>query len=89
MQAGSGQYLEQLRALFEEALELVQAGGMPKADVLQLVDYTYGRPIGESHQEVGSVMVSLAALCLAQGLDIQQAAEIKLARIWTKVDAIR
>jgi len=80
---------ERNHRFIEEALELVQAGGMPKADVLQLVDYTYGRPIGELHQEVGGVMVTLAALCLAQGLDMHQAAEVELARIWTKVEAIR
>lgn len=80
---------ERNHRFIEEALELVQAGGMPKADVLQLVDYTYGRPIGELQQEVGSVMVTLAALCLAQSLDMHQAAEIELARIWTKVETIR
>jgi len=80
---------ERNHRFIEEALELVQAGGMSKADVLQLVDYTYGRPIGELHQEVGGVMVTLAALCLAQGLDMHDAAEVELARIWTKVEAIR
>lgn len=34
-------------------------------------------------------MVTLAALCLAQGLDMQAAGETELARIWTKVEAIR
>lgn len=80
---------ERNHRFIEEALELVQAGGMSKADVLQLVDYTYGRPIGELHQEVGGVMITLAALCLAQGLDMHDAAEVELARIWTKVEAIR
>jgi hypothetical protein len=34
-------------------------------------------------------MVTLAALCLAHGLDMHDAAETELARIWTKVEAIR
>jgi hypothetical protein len=80
---------ERNHRFIEEARELVQAGGMPKSEVLQLVDYTYGRPVGEQSQEVGGVMVTLAALCLAQGLDMHDAAEVELARIWTKVEAIR
>lgn len=67
----------------EEALELVQAGGMPKEHVLALVDYTYGRPVGDLPQEVGGVMVTLAALCLAQGVDMHVEAETELARIST------
>lgn len=73
----------------EESLELVQACGMTKDRVLALVDYVYDRPLGEPAQEVGGVMVTLAALCLAQGLDMHDAAEVELARIWTKVEAIR
>ena len=73
----------------EESLELVQACGMTKDRVLALVDYVYDRPLGEPAQEVGGVMVTLAALCLAQGLDMHEAAEVELARIWTKVEAIR
>ena len=34
-------------------------------------------------------MVTLAAYCLAHGLDMHEAGETELARIWTKVDAIR
>lgn len=34
-------------------------------------------------------MVTLAALCLANALDMHDAAETELARIWTKVEAIR
>ncbi|MNN11716.1 hypothetical protein D3C81_1246860 [compost metagenome] len=53
------------------------------------MDYVYGRPVGDKHQEVGGVMVTLAALCLAQGLDMHTAGETELARIWTKVEQIR
>jgi hypothetical protein len=44
---------------------------------------------GDAHQEVGGVMVTLAALCLANELDVLEAAETELQRIWTKVEAIR
>ena len=34
-------------------------------------------------------MVTLAALCLANGIDMHEAGETELARIWTKVEQIR
>jgi hypothetical protein len=65
----------------EEAAELTQALGMPRSEWDQLLDYVYGRPAGEPHQEVGGVMVTLAALCQAQGLDMELDGETELARI--------
>lgn len=71
-----------------ERLGLV-AAQQDEREAHQLVDYTFDRPIGELHQEVGGVMVTLAALCLASGEDMHAAGETELARIWTKVDKIR
>lgn len=65
----------------EEALELVQAGGMTKEQCLALVDYTYSRPVGEIGQEVGGVCVTLAALCNAHHIEINEESERELARI--------
>ena len=80
---------ERNHRFLEESLELVQACGCTASEVHQLVDYVYGRPVGEREQEVGGVMVTLAALCLAQALDMHAAGETELVRIWTKVEAIR
>ncbi len=80
---------ERNHRFLEEALELVQATGCTASEAHQLVDYVYGRPQGEINQEVGGVMVTLAALCLASELDMHEAGETELARIWTKVDKIR
>lgn len=80
---------ERNHRFLEESLELVQACGCTASEAHQLVDYVYGRPVGERAQEVGGVMVTLAALCLTQGLDMHAAGETELARIWTKVEAIR
>ena len=80
---------ERNHRFLEESLELVQACGCTASEAHQLVDYVYGRPVGERAQEVGGVMVTLAALCLAQGLDMHAAGETELSRIWTKVEAIR
>jgi hypothetical protein len=85
----AGDREERNHRFFEEATELVQACGMTASEAHQLVDYVYGRPVGEPAQEVGGVMVTLAALCLANDLDMHAAAETELARIWTKVEAIR
>lgn len=80
---------ERNHRFLEESLELVQARGCTRDEAHQLVDYVYDRKVGEPSQEVGGVMVTLAALCLANGLDMHHAGETELARIWTKVETIR
>lgn len=82
---------ERNHRFIEEALELVQSTGATREECLQLVDYVFNRPVGERAQEVGGVMVTLAALCSARPvhIDITPAAETELARIWTKIEAIR
>ncbi|MEL4071709.1 hypothetical protein WKW50_16310 [Ochrobactrum sp. GPK 3] len=47
----------------EESMELVQAIGYDRQRAHDLVDYVFDRPVGEVPQEVGGVMVTLAALC--------------------------
>ena len=81
--------LERNYRFLEEALELVQATGCTQREAHQLVDYVFGRPVGEPAQEVGGVMVTLAALCLAHRMDMHGAGETELERIWTKVEQIR
>jgi hypothetical protein len=80
---------ERNHRFLEEALELVQACGCTPGEAHQLIEYVYGRPAGDPVQEVGGVMVTLAALCLAHGMDMHAAGETELARIWTKVEQIR
>lgn len=85
----SNDKLERGDRLLEEVLELLQSGQYPKERVAALVGYVWSRPEGEPAQEVGGVMVTLAAYCLAHGIDMHSAAETELARIWTKVEKIR
>lgn len=85
----SADRVERNDRFMEEALELVQASGYPKERAYALIEYVYGRDQGEINQEVGGVMVTLAAHCLAHGVDMHEAAETELARIWTKVEQIR
>ena len=81
--------LERGDRLLEEVFELLQSGDYPPERVAALRDYVWGRPTGEPAQEVGGVMVTLGAYCLAFGLDMHEAGETELARIWTKVPQIR
>jgi hypothetical protein len=85
----SSDIIEHNHHFLEEALELVQSTGCTASEAHQLVDYVFGRPVGEPNQESGGVSVTHAALCLAAGLDMHAAAETELARIWTKIEAIR
>ncbi len=67
--------------LLEEVLELLQAHGYDRSQIGRMADYVYGREAGVPAQEVGGVMVTLAAYCHAIGIDMQQAGERELARI--------
>jgi NTP pyrophosphatase (non-canonical NTP hydrolase) len=80
---------ERCDRFIEEALEFVQAAGYSAERAHALVNYTFGRPTGEINQEVGGVMVTLAAMCNTLGVVICAAAEAELARVWTKIDKIR
>jgi hypothetical protein len=82
--------VERADRFLEEALELAQTTSGFTADRAHaLVDYVFNRPVGQPAQEVGGVMVALAAYCLANDLDMAKAGEAELARIWTKVEQIR
>lgn len=67
--------------LAEEVLELLQAVGYDRRRIFALVDYVWSRPVGEPEQEVGGVMVTLAAFCAAHGIDMRLAGETELLRI--------
>lgn len=73
--------LERGDRLLEETLETLQSGDYPMERISVLVKYVYNRPKGEPSQEVGGVMITLAAYCLAHDLDMHDAGEIELMRI--------
>jgi len=77
----SADYTERGFRFGEEAIELLQANGTTKEDVLKLVDYVYSRPVGELSQEVGGTMVTLAALCEARGLNLAALANDEQTRV--------
>jgi len=81
--------VERIQRFLEEALELAQAEGMPKADAAKLLEYVWSRPPGEILQEVGGVMVTLAAYCNAVEYNIFAAGTAELERCWTQSEKIR
>lgn len=73
----------------EEALELAQACGCSKEDVLKLVEYVFNRPVGERTEEAGAAKLTLAALCSAIQLDLDEVGDAELKRVWGKASVIR
>lgn len=80
---------ERNHRFLEESLELVQAMGCTQAEAHMLVDYVYGRPTGEPEQEVGGVMVTLAALCSAADFSMPDLGNRELDRCWLNIERIR
>jgi hypothetical protein len=80
---------ERTHRFLEEALELAQANGCTNADALALVHYVYGRPSGQPAQEVGGVMVTLASLCSASAINMDEAGDRELDRNWERIEQIR
>lgn len=62
----------------EEAIELLQAGGLTKVDILKLIRRVYSRPVGEKCQEVGGTLVTLAAWCEAHGISMLHEADVEM-----------
>lgn len=79
--------IERADRFLEEALELAQATGWSADRGHALVDYVFARPVGEIGQEVGGVMVTLAALCNVFEVDIEAEAKREVDRI-TQPDVI-
>ena len=80
---------ERNHRFLEEALELAQANGCSRQDALALVDYVFGRPEGDPAREVGGVMVTLASLCSASAINMDEAGDVELERNWDRIEAIR
>ncbi|MFZ5744443.1 MAG: hypothetical protein ACOY7T_08195 [Pseudomonadota bacterium] len=75
--------VERAMRFLEEATELCQSIGLTHEKAAVVLDYVFGRPVGEPWQEVGGSMVTLAALCEAIGHDMAACGEREFARIDT------
>lgn len=81
--------LDRTHRFLEEALELVQAAGCSRNDALALVDYVFSRPAGTVAAETGGVMVTLAGMAQAHGIDVTAAGEAELERNHQRTAEIR
>jgi len=88
-QAIADDKVERNHRFLEESLELVQTLGCTPSEAHQLVDYVFGRPQGVALQECGGVLVTLMALCNANGLTADLCGEIELKRVYKKIEQIR
>lgn len=73
----------------EESLELAQATGITKDEVLELVNLVFSKPVGEPKQEIGGTAVTLFALGTSHGLNVNDCADEELSRVWRNIDKIR
>jgi uncharacterized protein YneF (UPF0154 family) len=80
---------ERNHRFLEESLELVQSLGCTKSEARQLVEYVFNRPAGEPTQELGGVMVTLAALSNANNFPMNLCGYRELTRVWKKIQTIR
>lgn len=74
--------------LLEEVFELLQSCDYPQERIRSLQDYTWARSKGQPDQELGGVMVTLAAFSAAFDLDMTEAGEREYRRI-TRPEIIR
>lgn len=80
---------ERNHRFLEEALELYQAVGASREEALALVDYVFGRPVGEAKKEIGGVALTLNSLASALGITVEGRAEEELLRVWQIIDKIK
>lgn len=80
---------ERTHRFLEKALEFAQASGCMQTEAAQLVDYVFSRPVGELGKDAGAVMLTLAGLCSARRIEMEQAGESELSRVWQLVPQIR
>jgi hypothetical protein len=92
----SNQSKERLARFFEEAVELVHADGMKRADLNRIIERTYSRPIGHLYQEIGQTQACLETYAEAIGVSADEQAQKEFDRVraipreeWTRRHAAK
>lgn len=80
---------ERNQRFLEESLELVQSTGMTVDQAHVMVDYVFNRPVGETFQEIGGTIITLALLCSVKGYDISYAGAMEIHRCWDNMEKIK
>jgi len=75
---------ERGRRFLEEAIELFQANGGTVEELIKVSGIVFGRPVGEVHQEIGGVMVTLYALAEVLGLSVEECEVAEIDRVLSK-----
>lgn len=74
--------IEERRNRFaEEVNETLQAFGMTEDEAVDLVRYTWSRPVGQPEKEVGAALLTLASLCVVAGIDMAACGEADLEKL--------
>lgn len=73
----------------EEALELLQAGGVTREELNELADSVYSRPVGDVFNEIGGTIITLTGIAVAEDISLEEAANFEMGRCWKRVDEIR
>jgi len=74
---------ERALRFLEEAFELAQSIRIPEEILRDLLGFVYSRPVGETHQELGGVMLTL----LAAASSLELSAQLELRRELERVQA--
>lgn len=85
----AGDLLERQDRFLEEVFELLQSLGYHPGRINRLRRYVYNRATGEPPQEIGGVMLTMAALCQAAGESMMDAGEAELRSAYARIDKIR
>lgn len=72
---------ERALRFIEESIELVQAIGLSKPDIIAVMRHVYGRPEGQYPNEMGGVMITLEALAEHLGVDLDYQNDLEWKRI--------
>lgn len=73
----------------EEALELLQAGGVTKSELMVLMDSVYSKPVGDKFNEIGGTSITLAGIAVAEDMSLSAACLLEIQRCWDRVEEIR
>lgn len=75
---------ERLLRFAEEALEVLQAGGLSEERIDALKAHVYSRPVGEISQEIGGASVTLMLLAENIGQSVQKCERVEMERVFAK-----
>lgn len=86
---GKVELRQRLYRFGEESLELLQAGGLTKSEIMVIMDSVFSKPIGDLFNEVGGTFTTLTSVCTAANISLQDAANVEKARCWQRIEEIR